>query len=55
MDFSHFDKRRYQTLPVQEGYSEWVANYEQTVQDEMDIRLFARLQSVDWEPKPAVL
>jgi ubiquinone/menaquinone biosynthesis C-methylase UbiE len=48
MDFSHFDKRRYHTLPVQEGYGEWVANYEQTVQDEMDIRLLARIQSVAW-------
>jgi SAM-dependent methyltransferase len=48
MDFSHFDKRRYHTLPVREGYGEWVANYEQTVQNEMDIRLFARIQSVEW-------
>jgi SAM-dependent methyltransferase len=55
MDFSHFDKRRYQTLPVQEGYGEWVANYEQTVQDEMDIRLFARLQTVAWAQANRVL
>lgn len=49
MDFSHFDKRKYKVLPVQDGYAEWVSCYEGTVQDEMDLRLLDRLESVNWQ------
>lgn len=49
MDFSHFDTRNYPTRTVQEGYSEWAATYEDVVQDAMDLRLLARIQSVAWE------
>jgi SAM-dependent methyltransferase len=48
MDFSTFDARRYRTLPVREGYGEWVRTYDDTVLDEMDLRLLERLSSVDW-------
>jgi SAM-dependent methyltransferase len=48
MDFSRFDTRRYRTLAVREGYGEWAATYESVVQDEMDIRLLARLSTVSW-------
>lgn len=48
MEFSHFDQRRYPTLGVRDGYGEWSRTYEGVVQDEMDLRLFARLESVDW-------
>jgi SAM-dependent methyltransferase len=33
---------------VREGYREWAATYEDTVQDEMDLRLLSRLRSVRW-------
>ena len=49
VDFSAFDIRRYRTLPVREGYSEWVDTYEATVQDDMDLRLLNRLRSVPWD------
>jgi SAM-dependent methyltransferase len=48
MDFSHFDVRRYPMLAVQDGYREWAETYEEVVQDEMDIRLLARIGTVDW-------
>ena len=40
-DHSAFDQRRYPIVDVREGYGEWVRTYEQTVQDEMDLRLLA--------------
>ena len=48
MDFSTFDIRNYPTLSVREGYGEWVNSYEQTVQDEMDIRLLSRIKAITW-------
>lgn len=48
MDHSIYDKRRYPIVDVREGYGEWVHTYEQTVQDEMDLRLLERLRAVDW-------
>jgi SAM-dependent methyltransferase len=48
VDFTDFDIRRYKTLPVQQGYAEWVDTYEDTVQDEMDVRLLERVTSVSW-------
>ena len=47
MDFKPFDARHYPTLPVDEGYGEWARTYDTVVQDEMDLRLLARLD-VDW-------
>ena len=55
MDFSDFDVRRYQTLPVVEGYREWAAHYESSVHDEMDLRLLDRLTSVAWVNADSVL
>jgi SAM-dependent methyltransferase len=49
MDFSHFDSRNYPTISVKKGYGEWVTTYEQSVEDEMDIRLLARIGTVRWE------
>jgi ubiquinone/menaquinone biosynthesis C-methylase UbiE len=48
MDFSKYDVRKYPTVSVQEGYGEWVQTYEDTVQDVMDLRLLARIQSIRW-------
>lgn len=48
MDFKQFDQRHYPTLGVQEGYAEWSRTYESIVLDAMDLRLMARLTSVDW-------
>jgi SAM-dependent methyltransferase len=48
MEFAPFDRRRYPTLAVREGYGEWAATYEDVVQDEMDLRLLARIESVEW-------
>lgn len=48
MDFSPYDTRHYPTLPVREGYGEWARTYEDTVLDLMDLRLLARLRTVDW-------
>jgi SAM-dependent methyltransferase len=55
MDHSIFDQRRYPIVEVLEGYGEWARTYEQTVQDEMDLRLLERLQSVDWSALRSVL
>ena len=41
-DFTDFDTRGYRTVDVRSGYGEWVATYEQTVEDAMDIELLDR-------------
>jgi SAM-dependent methyltransferase len=47
-DFGVFDARGYRTVDVRTGYGEWVATYEQTVEDAMDIELLGRLREVPW-------
>jgi SAM-dependent methyltransferase len=46
--FSHFDLRGYRTVDVRTGYGEWVATYENTVQDAMDIALLEALGTIPW-------
>ena len=46
--FSDFDLRGYRTVDVRTGYGEWVATYENTVQDAMDIALLEALGSIPW-------
>lgn len=48
MEHAPYDKRRYPIVGVREGYGEWSRTYEQTVHDEMDLRLLERLRTVDW-------
>jgi SAM-dependent methyltransferase len=48
LDFSNFDNRNYETLGTREGYAEWAATYEDSVYDEMDVRLLERITSVRW-------
>ena len=55
MDFAPFDRRRYPTLAVRDGYREWAETYEDVVQDEMDLRLLARIETVDWAAADRVL
>lgn len=55
MDFAPFDQRGYPTLDVRRGYGEWAETYEGVVQDVMDLRLLARLGSVDWAAAEPVL
>jgi SAM-dependent methyltransferase len=55
MDHTIYDKRRYPIVGVREGYGEWVRTYEQTVQDEMDLRLLERLRTIDWSTRRTVL
>jgi SAM-dependent methyltransferase len=49
MEYSSFDKRKYPVLSVQEGYKEWSDTYEETVQDEMDLRLLSKINTIDWQ------
>ena len=46
--FSDFDTRGYRTVDVRTGYSEWVATYERTVEDVMDIALLDALEMPPW-------
>ena len=55
MEHCIYDKRKYPIVGVREGYGEWVRTYEQTVQEEMDLRLLDRLQTVDWSAPHWVL
>lgn len=48
LEFAQFDRRRYPTLSVREGYREWLPSYETTVENEMDLVLLAALASVSW-------
>jgi SAM-dependent methyltransferase len=47
-DFKAFDTRGYRTVDVRTGYGEWVATYEDTVEDTMDIALLDELRTVGW-------
>lgn len=47
-EFAQFDRRGYRTVDVRRGYGEWVATYEDTVQDAMDIALLDALRNVTW-------
>jgi SAM-dependent methyltransferase len=55
MDHAVYDKRNYPIVDVRSGYGQWVRTYEQTVLDEMDLRLLARLTSVDWSTRRLIL
>ncbi|HKY61728.1 MAG TPA: class I SAM-dependent methyltransferase [Gemmatimonadota bacterium] len=48
MDHTVYDKRRYPIVDVREGYGEWVLTYDETVHEEMDLRLLERLRTMDW-------
>ncbi|MEA2361665.1 MAG: hypothetical protein QOD71_810 [Thermoleophilaceae bacterium] len=54
-DFADFDARGYRTVDVRSGYGEWVATYEQTVEDAMDIELLEALEHVSWSGEAADL
>jgi SAM-dependent methyltransferase len=47
-DFATFDQRGYPTVGAREGYTGWPATYEDTVEDEMDLRLLEVLEGVPW-------
>ena len=48
VQFSDFDSRGYRTVDVRTGYGEWVATYEQTVEDAMDVALLDALTKPPW-------
>lgn len=48
IEFFHFDRRRYPTVSVREGYREWLPSYETTVENEMDLVLLDALETVPW-------
>jgi ubiquinone/menaquinone biosynthesis C-methylase UbiE len=48
MDFKKFDQRNYPTVSARAGYSEWAATYEDSVPDQLDIRVLESLERVDW-------
>lgn len=49
--FADYDARRYRTVDVRTGYAGWVATYEQTVEDAMDIALLDRLTTPSWSSR----
>jgi len=55
MNHSIFDKRNYPVVDVKQGYGEWSQTYEQDVLDEMDLRLFNRVKTVDWKAQNLIL
>ena len=48
-DFSSFDTRNYPTVTAREGYGVWSASYEETIKEDMDLRLLERIGSVRWD------
>ena len=55
LDHARYDLRNYPIVGVRQGYGEWVRTYDQTVHDEMDLRLLERLGTVDWPAAREVL
>ena len=47
--FSSFDRRNYPTVPAREGYGAWSSSYEETIKEDMDLRLLERIGSVVWD------
>lgn len=47
--FSSFDRRRYETVSVREGYRLWSSSYEDTIKEDMDLWLLERIATVRWE------
>ena len=47
-EFSSFDSRGYRTVDPRTGYAQWVATYEETVEDAMDLELLTALRSPAW-------
>jgi SAM-dependent methyltransferase len=48
LQFSDFDGCGYRTVDVRTGYGEWVASYEETVLDAMDLELLETLVAIPW-------
>lgn len=48
VDFDVYDRRGYRTVDARTGYGQWVASYEDTVEDAMDLALLERLQIPNW-------
>lgn len=48
VSFTLFDQRGYRTVDVRTGYGEWVATYERTVEDAMDVALLDALSTPRW-------
>src|SRR5215472_1388816 len=46
--FASFDQRKYRTFSALEGYARWAETYEDTIKQDMDLRLLEELQSVAW-------
>jgi SAM-dependent methyltransferase len=55
IDFGAFDRRGYRTVDARQGYGEWAATYEGTVEDEMDVALLERVATVEWAGEVADL
>jgi SAM-dependent methyltransferase len=47
--FSSFDTRKYPTVTAREGYGVWSASYEETIKEDMDLRLLERIGTVRWD------
>jgi ubiquinone/menaquinone biosynthesis C-methylase UbiE len=48
MDFNNFDRRNYPTVPARTGYGEWASTYEESVPNQLDIRVLESLKALDW-------
>src|SRR5262249_40379006 len=46
--FSSFDRRRYETVSVREGYRQWSSSYEDTIKKDMDLWLLKQISTVRW-------
>ena len=47
--FSSFDTRNYPTVTPREGYGLWSVSYEETIKEDMDLRLLERIGTVRWD------
>ena len=54
MDVARFDRRKYKTVTVREGYGAWAATYEDPVLNLLDLRLLERLEAVPWSAQRRV-
>ncbi|MGE4132146.1 MAG: class I SAM-dependent methyltransferase [Bdellovibrionales bacterium] len=55
LEFEKYDQRKYPTVPVVDGYTEWSESYDQTVFTEMSIDLLERISCIHWASTEKVL
>jgi SAM-dependent methyltransferase len=48
LNFSDYDRRNYNTVSIEEGYTRWSGHYDHNFVDELDLRILNRISKINW-------